>query len=41
LISQATYEQVMGKVDVRPISGLEFKGVSGEITVYEVTQVLE
>jgi adenylate cyclase len=41
LISQETYEQVMGKVDARPISGLAFKGVSSEVTVYEVTQVLE
>ncbi|MBN1122738.1 MAG: GAF domain-containing protein [Anaerolineae bacterium] len=41
LISQATYDQVMGKIDARPISGLAFKGVSGEVIVYEVTQVLE
>ncbi len=41
LISQATYEQVIGRVDAKPIRGLEFKGVSGEVIVYEVTQVLE
>ncbi len=41
LISQETYDQVMGKVIARPITGLAFKGVSGKVTVYEVTQMLE
>ncbi len=41
LISQATYDLVMGQVEATPITGLEFKGVSGPVTVYLVTRVLE
>jgi adenylate cyclase len=41
LISQATYELVMGQVEAKPIPGLELKGVHEPVTVYDVTRILE
>ncbi len=41
LISQGTYDQVKDYVEAQPISGFEMKGVSGTVTVYHVTQVLD
>jgi adenylate cyclase len=36
LISQQTYDLTRDHLKVNPISGLRFKGVTGEVTVYEV-----
>ncbi len=41
LISQATYNLVKDQVVAEPISGLEMKGVSGLITVYDVKRTLD
>jgi len=40
LISQTTYEQVWDKIEAKAIHGLHFKGVAGEVTVYEVRRIL-
>ena len=40
LISQATYDLVKSAVEANPISGLQFKGVDKDVTVYEVMRVL-
>lgn len=40
LISQATYDLVQDQVKAKPISGMEYKGVAGLITVYHVIGVL-
>ncbi len=39
LISQATYDLVRERVIVKPIRGMQFKGVSGLITVYKVQRL--
>lgn len=39
LISEATYEMVKDRVEAEPVTGLEIKGVSGEITAYSVITV--
>jgi adenylate cyclase len=39
LISQATYDLVKEAVEVTPHPGQQFKGVEGEVTVYEVVWV--
>ena len=41
LISQATYDLVKDQIEGRPILGMEYKGISGSPTVYEVIQVLD
>ncbi len=40
LISQATYDLVMGQVEATPIGGLDLKGLDHPITVYHVTRIL-
>lgn len=39
LISPETYKMVKNDVDVQPIYGLEFKGISGATTIYQVLGV--
>ena len=39
LISPETYAMVKDAVEVQPIYGLEFKGISGPVTVYQVIKV--
>lgn len=41
LISQATYDLVREAVEAIPLSGQQFKGVADDVTVYEVTEVLD
>ncbi len=41
LISQATYDLVRDKVEATPIPGMRFKGVGGDVTVYEINRMLE
>jgi adenylate cyclase len=41
LISQATYDLVKDMVKATPITGLYLKGLNRDVTVYEVTQVLD
>jgi adenylate cyclase len=41
LISQATYDLVKDAVEAKPITGLQFKGVEGIVTVYQVKQILD
>jgi adenylate cyclase len=41
LISQTTYDLVKDQVEAEPITGLELKGVSGDITVYDVKRILD
>jgi len=36
LISAETYDMVRNQVEARPISGLRFKGIRGEVTVWDV-----
>jgi adenylate cyclase len=40
VISQATYDLVKDQVEAAPITGLQLKGVSGDVTVYHVKRVL-
>jgi adenylate cyclase len=40
LISQATYDLAKAALEASPVSGLHFKGVAGEVTVYRVERVL-
>jgi adenylate cyclase len=40
VVSQATYDLVKDRVEGEPISGLQLKGVSGDITVYHVKRIL-
>jgi adenylate cyclase len=40
LISQATFDLVKDEVEATPITGLQLKGVAGDVTVYEVTRTL-
>ena len=40
LISPVTYELVKDRVVAEPVEGLQFKGVAGKVTVYNVKQVL-
>jgi len=40
LVSQATYDLVMGKVRVTPLPGQRFKGVERDVTIYHVTDVV-
>jgi adenylate cyclase len=40
LISQATYDLVKDLVEATPLTGLQFKGVAGIVTVYHVSRVL-
>jgi adenylate cyclase len=39
LISPVTYDLVQDYVVAIPIAGLQFKGVTGEVTVYHVTDL--
>lgn len=41
LISPETYEMVKDRVEVQPIYGLEFKGISGSLTIYQVLRVID
>ena len=41
LISQKTYDLIQPYVDVSPIHGLEFKGVSRDVIVYRINRLLE
>jgi adenylate cyclase len=41
LISQATYDLVKELVEASPITGLHLKGLNRNVTVYEVTRVLD
>lgn len=41
VVSQATYDMVRDRVEAEPISGLQMKGVSGDVTVYHVTAIRE
>jgi class 3 adenylate cyclase len=40
VVSQATYDMIKDQVEAEPISGLQLKGVSGNITVYHVKGIL-
>ena len=40
VISQTTYDLVKDQVQAEPITGLQLKGVSGDVTVYHVRQLL-
>lgn len=40
LLSQATYDLVHDQVEAAPIRGMQFKGVAGPVTVYDVKRVL-
>lgn len=40
LLSQATYDLVRDQIEANPIRGMQFKGVAGPVTVYEVKRVL-
>lgn len=40
-VSQATYDMIKDQVVAEPISGLQFKGVSGDITVWAVNRIVE
>ncbi len=40
LISPATYEIVADQISAQPIHGMEFKGMAGPMTVYQVTEIL-
>ncbi len=41
LISQATYDLVKDSVEAKSITGMQFKGVEGLVTVYDVKSVLD
>ena len=41
LASQATYDLVMSRVEATSIHGLALKGVGGQVTVYDVTRILD
>jgi adenylate cyclase len=41
LISQETYDLIQDQVAVSPIRGLNFKGLSGDVDVYQVIRILE
>jgi len=41
LISQATYDLAKDHIEAHPIHGMEYKGISGAVTVYEVERVLD
>lgn len=41
LVSQATYDLVRDAVEATPVTGLQFKGVGDDVTVYHITRVLE
>lgn len=41
LVSQATYDLVRHQVEAIPINGMQFKGVAGDVTVYQINQVIE
>jgi len=41
LISPETYEMVKERVEVQPIYGLEFKGISGSLTIYQVLRIYD
>lgn len=41
LISQTTYDLVKDQIAAAPISGMRFKGVDHDVTVYHVTRILE
>jgi adenylate cyclase len=41
LISPATYELAKDGIEAIPISGFQFKGVSQDVTVYDVARVLD
>jgi class 3 adenylate cyclase len=41
LISPTTYQFVEDQIDALPVDGLEFKGVQGRMTVYQVLRVLD
>jgi adenylate cyclase len=40
LISQDTYNRTKGKIETSPITGLEMKGLSEKVTVYNVTKLM-
>jgi adenylate cyclase len=40
LISQQTYDQVKDQIEAKPITGMQFKGVEHEVTIYEVMGVV-
>ncbi|HEX9926500.1 MAG TPA: adenylate/guanylate cyclase domain-containing protein [Anaerolineae bacterium] len=41
LISQATFDLVKDEVEATPITGLQLKGVAGDVTAFEVTRIFE
>ncbi|HDQ70784.1 MAG TPA: GAF domain-containing protein [Chloroflexi bacterium] len=41
LISQETYDLIQDSVAVTPIRGLQFKGISGDVNVYQVMRILK
>ena len=41
LVSQVTYDLIKQKVEATPITGLQLKGVSCDVTAYHVTRVLD
>jgi class 3 adenylate cyclase len=41
LISPVTYDLVNDLIEAVPVEGLQFKGVAGRMTVYNVKQVLD
>jgi len=41
LISQATFDLVRGRVEAIRITGLDLKGVTGDVTAYHVTRILD
>jgi adenylate cyclase len=41
LVSQATFDLVKDLVEAKPITGLRFKGIGGESTVYHVARIKE
>ena len=40
VVSQATYDMIKDHVEAEAISGVQLKGVGGDVTVYNVTRVL-
>lgn len=40
LVSEATYQLVKQKVEAKPITGLQLKGLGQEVTAYHVTRIL-
>jgi len=40
LVSQQTYDMIKGQVEAEAISGLQFKGVSGDVIVWAVNKII-